>query len=237
MRQSGKGNIMEEHGLKVYTLHTDEFSKEAYFKECYSSLSAYRREKTDSYRFLADKKLSVGAGILLDKGLQEYGLREANVRIAYGENGKPYLPDYPQIHYNLAHSGKMALAAFAQTEVGCDIEEIKAASLKLARRFFCPNEYEYIAQFAGCKQDYAFYRIWTLKESFLKVTGMGMRLSLDAFEFTFSQEGKVSILQNHNQEQYEFIEYDFGVYHAAICVQKTRGSHSENFVQTNSLRE
>ena len=83
---------MEEKGLKVYTINTDEFSDEAYFKACYSQLSASRREKTDRYRFLADKKLSVGAGILLDKGLQEYGLRESGVKFAYGEKGKPYHP-------------------------------------------------------------------------------------------------------------------------------------------------
>lgn len=220
---------MEEKGLKLYTINTDAFSNEAYFKECYDCLSAYRREKTDGYRFLSDKKLSVGAGILLDRGLREYGLREPEVRFAYGENGKPYLADYPHIHFNLAHSGNMALAAFADTEVGCDIEEIKTASLKLAKRFFCPGEYAYIDKFAGREQDYAFYRIWTLKESFLKATGMGMRLPLDAFEFAFTRDGAVTICQNYNQEQYKFLQYDFGVYHAAICVQAKEESLEKNF--------
>lgn len=210
---------MEEEGLKLYTINTDEFSDEAYYKACYSSLSACRREKTDSYRFPADRKLSVGAGILLDRGLREYGLKESEVEFAYGENGKPYLPDYPQIYFNLAHSGTMALAAFADTEVGCDIEEIRTASLKLAKRFFCLSEYAYIDSFAGREQDYAFYRIWTLKESFLKVTGMGMRLPLDAFEFAFTKDGTVTIRQEYNKEKYKFLEYDFGVYHAAICIQ------------------
>ena len=220
---------MEEKGLKVYTINTDEFSDEAYFKACYGQLSASRREKTDRYRFLADKKLSVGAGILLDKGLQEYGLRESGVKFAYGENGKPYLPEYPQIHFNLAHSGTMALAAFADAEVGCDIEQIKTASLKLAKRFFCPSEYAYIDSFTGKEQAYAFYRIWTLKESFLKATGMGMRLPLDAFEFAFAQDGTVTIRQDHNQEKYKFLEYDFGIYHAALCIQAKEERREKKF--------
>ena len=219
---------MEEKELKVYTINTDEFSDEAYFKACYRQLAASRREKTDGYRFLADKKLSVGAGILLDKGLREYGLRESEVKFAYGENGKPYLPEYPQIHFNLAHSGTMALAVFADVEVGCDIEEVKTAGLKLAKRFFCPGEYAYIASFSGREQDYAFYRIWTLKESFLKATGMGMRLPLDVFEFSFTQDGIVTICQEHNQEKYKFLEYDFGVYHAAICIQVKEERREKN---------
>lgn len=215
-----EGYGMEGNGFYIYTINTEEFADEGYFRQCYNQLSASRREKADSYRFLADKKLSVGAGSLLDKGLRMHGLREAEVRIGYGDNGKPYLPDYPQIHFNLAHSGRMALAAFAETEVGCDIEEIKTASPKLAKRFFCPGEYAYIKGLEGESQDYAFYRLWTLKESFLKATGMGLRLPLDAFEFSFSQDGGVAIRQNYNQARYRFQEYDFGVYHAAICVQE-----------------
>lgn len=211
---------MDSKKLKLYTLDTAELSDEAYFKKCYGSLSASRQKKIDSYRFPADKKLSMGAGLLLDRGLAEYGLREAEVKIAQRENGKPYLPDYPQIHYNLSHSGSMALAVFAETEVGCDIEQIQAANLKLAKRFFCPQEYAYIAELEGECQDYAFYRVWTLKESFLKATGMGMKLQLDSFGFGMSEtEQGITVRQSYDRSKYEFAEYDFGRYHAAVCVQ------------------
>ena len=83
-----------------------------------------------------DKMLSLGAGILIDKGLETFGLREANVRIAEGTYGKPYFPDYPDIHFSVSHSEKMVLAVFADTEVGCDIEYMDSVDLKLAERFF-----------------------------------------------------------------------------------------------------
>lgn len=211
---------MDSKKMKLYTMDTEELSDEAYFKKCYESLSSGRQKKIDSYRFLADKKLSMGAGLLLDRGLAEYGLREAQVRIAQGENGKPYLPDYPEIHYNLSHSGNMALAVFAGTEIGCDIEQLQAANIKLAKRFFCPREYEQIAELEGERRDYAFCRFWTLKESFLKVTGMGMKLPLDSFEFRLPGEGQgISFHQSYDWHQYEFTEYDFGRCHAAVCVQ------------------
>lgn len=208
--------------FKLYTMDTEELSDAAYYEMCYNSLSTYRQEKIDRQRFMSDKKLSMGAGILMDRGLKEYGLREAQVKIEYGENGKPYLPDYPEIHYNLAHSGNMAIAVFAETEVGCDIEKSRTADLRLAKRFFCPGEYAYVAGLKGREQNHAFVRIWTLKESFLKVTGMGMKLPLNSFEFLFSKDNRGIILrQDYNNKSYGFFEYDFDDCHAAVCIQES----------------
>ena len=50
--------------------------------------------------------------------------------------------------YNLSHSGDYVLCSVStgqDTKVGCDIEEMKEPNLKIARRFFCPAEYEQIA--------------------------------------------------------------------------------------------
>ena len=215
---------MEDKGLKIYTMDTEELADTAFYQKCYSSLSDRRQEKADSYHFSADMKLSVGAGLLLDRGLNEYGLRESEVRIGLGENGKPYLLDYPEIHYNLAHSGNMVLAVFADTEVGCDIEQIKTADLKVAKRFFCADEYAYIASLEEEEQAGAFCRIWTLKESFLKATGMGMKLPLDSFAFQFSSESlEVTVRQHYDRNHYRFLEYDFGKYYAAICLKEIVG--------------
>ena len=108
---------MEDKGFKIYTIDTQAFSDEEYFRKCYASLSVRRRGKADQYRNPEDRKRSVAAGVLLDRGLREYGLCEAGVRIGQGENGKPYFMDYPDIHYNLSHSGSMALAVFAGGDV------------------------------------------------------------------------------------------------------------------------
>ena len=93
-----------------------------------------------------DKLLSLGAGILIDKGLKTFGLREADVRIAEGKYGKSYFPDYPDIHFSVSHSEKMVLAVFEDTEVGCDIEYVDSVDLQLAERFFCQSEYDLIME-------------------------------------------------------------------------------------------
>jgi len=205
-------------GFRLYTMNTEQLTDDACFQECYGKLSAYRRSKTDKLHFIKDKRLSLGAGILLDIGLREYGLREAEVKFGQKKNRKPFLPDHPRIHFNLSHSENMVLAVFAETEVGCDIEYTKEADLKIAKRFFCPEEYEFLARLEGEEQNSAFYQLWTLKESFIKAAGMGMELPLNSFGFYLS-DGSIKVRQSCDKLNYSFRQYSFGKYWAAVCVQ------------------
>lgn len=212
---------MKMENIKIYQLDVTQFEEPQNFRKHYEMLSMERREKIDAYRIENAKRLSLGAGVLLDEGLREYGLRERVVRIGKGENGKPYLEDYPDIYFNLSHSGNLVFAVFADTEVGCDVEEIDRMQEKIAKRFFCREEYEYLLQQDEEKQCGEFYRLWTLKESFMKVTGLGMKLPLDSFCFEFGE--RVEIQQQVDTRQYEFQELDLTdktgkKYKAAICV-------------------
>lgn len=202
--------------VKIYQMDVRELEDETVFQKYYEELSAARRKKVDRHRTVEGKRLSLGAGVLLDRGLQAYGLREKDVRIEQGENGKPYLKDYPEICFNLSHSRDMVLAAFAPTEVGCDIEFIGETNLKLAKRFFCPEEYEYLLNQPDKEaQRQEFYRLWTLKESFMKVTGLGMKLPLNAFCFELGEE--VHVRHQLDRREYIFSELQMEEYRAAVC--------------------
>ncbi len=180
--------------IKVFAMTTRQLEDPEAFERYYQERSKDRREKIDRIRMPQDKRLSLAAGILLDEGLRTYGLREAEVRVCKGEYGKPYFPDFPEIHFNLSHSGSIALAVFTDREAGCDIEYRKRTNEALARRFFCRKEADWMLAAPGEKEkEERFYRIWTLKESFLKATGQGLHLPLDSFCFMFrdckSEEG------------------------------------------------
>ena len=155
-----------------------------------------------------DKLLSLGAGILIDTGLKTFGLREADVRIAEGKYGKSYFPDYPDIHFSVSHSEKMVLAVFADTEVGCDIEYVDSVDLQLAERFFCQSEYEFIMEHKEQEREKAFYRMWTIKESFMKAVGSGMMLPMD--EFCIKIGRHIQVKQHYNNEAYETEDWTEG---------------------------
>lgn len=184
------------------------------------TLSPDRQEKIKKLRYEKDRLQALGAGLLLDFGLQTYGLRERDLSMAYGSNGKPYLRDYPDIHFNLSHSGSLVMAVFSDLEVGCDIERIQTAKMKLARRFFAEPELAGLeAQSSEEQKDALFYRIWTLKESYIKATGEGMRTALDSF----------TVYPEPSVKGYAFQEFPVPGYSAAIC-QKTTLIPSPNEV-------
>lgn len=94
------------------------------------------------------------------------------------EFGKPYLAEWPDIHFSISHSGGFWACAVSHAEVGLDLQEVKnAREEKLARRFFHPSEIAWLTEH-GFEE---FFRLWAYKESYVKFTGVGMRDGLDYF--------------------------------------------------------
>lgn len=85
---------------------------------------------------------------------REYGI-ETLPPFALGEKGKPYFPDYPEIHFNISHSHGAAVAAVHDKSIGIDIEKLRPAPKKLS---------------AGM-EDAVFFRQWTAKEATIKRCG------------------------------------------------------------------
>lgn len=112
----------------------------------------------------------------------------AQLEFVYGPHGKPRLAapnaDSP-LHFNLSHSGDLALVAVAaDRELGVDLERLRAdlAVLKLARRFFAPAEAAALARLAEDELIPAFCRMWVRKEALLKAFGEGISRNLARIE-------------------------------------------------------
>jgi len=203
----------------VYYSDTLVLNDDGVFQDAYAQMSGERRRKTDCFKFRKDKNLCLGAGLLLDYGLRAYGLREAEMHYGLLSHGKPYFTEEPTIHFNISHSGTKVMVAFADCEIGCDIEIIADADLKIAERFFCGSEYAAIMEKRTPQaQNEIFYRLWTLKESFLKATGLGMSLPLSAFEIALCDE-KLRVKHTVNEKTYYCREFDIiPGYKSALCV-------------------
>ncbi len=101
--------------------------------------------------------------------------RPEEVSFDYTTNGKPVLPG-SELHFNLSHSGEYGILAVAKgRKVGIDLEYIRPVSvLSIAKRYFMPDEYGYLASLADAEQLKAFYRLWTCKEAFVKAHGLAL---------------------------------------------------------------
>ena len=154
------------------------------FDELYGKVSADRRKKIDALRFDKDRRLSLGAELILHETLHRYGYDPAReIKIMRGENGKPYLAGEGGIYFNLSHSGEYVMCAVSDRDIGCDIQKFTDTDYRIAERFFISREYDDIAgrETQEQRRD-MFYRYWTIKESFLKATGKGISVPLDSFE-------------------------------------------------------
>ena len=120
-----------------------------------------------------DRKLSLAAFLLLMEGLEkEYGISEPPV-LAFGPHGKPFLRDYPGIHFNLSHCARAVLCVIGDAPVGCDVEAVVSPlDMDLVQHCCSPEEQAVIL--ASARPEVAFYTLWTRKEAFLKWTGKGL---------------------------------------------------------------
>ena len=136
-----------------------------------SILPTERQERIKRYRIQIDKKLSaVSYMILLYALAMDYGIKYPDISI--GTYGKPYLTHYPNIHFNISHCIKGCVCAVSDAPIGVDIQEIRPYSTDIAERVCSVNELKRIEK--ANDKAIEFTRIWTMKESYVKMTGEGI---------------------------------------------------------------
>lgn len=101
------------------------------------AVSKQRREKAERLKTPDAKALAVGAEMLLKKAVEQvYGIYEP-LEIKVGADGKPLLTDYPEIFFNLSHSGHYVVCGLGARPVGWTYKN-GAPEFKTGATFFCP---------------------------------------------------------------------------------------------------
>lgn len=87
--------------------------------------------------------------------------------------GKPFIPDSP-LHFNISHTKNAFVLGFSiRQEIGVDLElNVPGKDLHLLANYaFSPDE----RMILGSNSDErSFLKMWTLKEAYLKATGIGL---------------------------------------------------------------
>ncbi len=91
----------------------------------------------------------------------------------------------PAVCFNLSHTkGLAVVAASIGREIGVDAEWIgRPAPLEIAETHFAPEELTQIYDHMPKHRDETFFKLWTLKEAYMKATGKGIHLALNSFAF------------------------------------------------------
>lgn len=195
--------------MKLYIMDIKETEKNSILAErMFASLSGQRQEKMEKCRYDKDKMRSLCAGALLSLGVMEweekeqdfslqkiepkkvnwemlsafYETQKKDISCGYGKSGKPYFLHYPSIHFNLSHSGDYVVAAFDRQPVGIDIQEHRALKESMERHFLQEEELESLSLYREeGKREELLCRLWAIKESYVKLTGEGMKKPMKEF--------------------------------------------------------
>ena len=120
--------------------------------------------------------------ILADILKKDYKIEQCP-EILRDEMGKPYFADCA-LHFNVSHSGEYLAIAVSELPVGVDIQEPKNIKDGMFRKVVQTEE----AVVIGDDRQNDFLRLWTLKESFVKAEGKGLRISLKDYFFQKENE-------------------------------------------------
>ncbi len=163
-----------------------------------AQLSAISEEKRA--RIETAKRIETKAALLAGELLVRASLKASNglsdVKIAVDSHGKPYLPEHPALHFNLSHSENYAVCTVSDVPCGVDLEQISKPHeiVALANRFLSVKEHAAVLMSPNPNE--AFCRLWTLRESYVKMRGLGFEIGLSTLKCDFHR-GVCSISENN----------------------------------------
>ncbi len=183
------------------------------FARLLAAVSTAKRARLLRYRARPAAVASVTADLLARLAASEtLGLRHDRIAFAVTPSGKPYLAGQPDYHFNLSHSGPWVAAAEHPSAVGVDVEAVARRPIPVeafAQRFLSRVEAADLLALPAQERLVHFLDLWTLKESYVKALGDGLRVSLSSFTVRKAVDGAITLLRhNPRLPSYTFVQYD-----------------------------
>ena len=141
-------------------------------QQALGTISEQRRQQALKYKFEQGQRLCVAAYLLLKQALREQEGITDNPVFGYGPHGKPFIVGHPELHFSLSHCKEAAVCVLSRQPIGIDVESVGRYRDSVARYAMSDAELQQIQQAANPEVE--FVRLWTMKESLLKLTGEGI---------------------------------------------------------------
>ena len=101
-----------------------------------------------------------------------FGIEIKMQEFTCNEYGKPYLSNYPDVHFNISHSGQYVACVVSDKPVGIDIQKISEYNPAVAKRVCTGQELKRIE--SSDDKSSEFIKLWSQKEAVLKMYGTGI---------------------------------------------------------------
>ncbi|MFI4963013.1 MAG: 4'-phosphopantetheinyl transferase family protein [Legionellales bacterium] len=162
-----------------------QFSLEHPLSQAEHLLNDEERARGNRFYFSHHKRRFVTARATLRIILARYlNTEPEDLDFTFNPQGKPEVINMQKLHFNLSHSGDLALLAVGKgIPMGVDIEHYSARPYEgIANTLFSDQEYKEFLQVPTALKPAVFFHVWSQKEAFIKACGLG--LSYPTKEFT-----------------------------------------------------
>lgn len=196
--------------MKIYSINITDVEKNL-FEQWFCNMSDERKDSVSQTQSSHKKKLRIAADMLCRKGISDFcNIAESEIKIELSPLGKPYAKNLP-VHFSISHSGDYALCAVSGSEIGVDIEKIRAVHPRAHEKFCTENESRYISG-----SENGFFKIWTLKEAYFKCIGTGLGADIKDVSFEINNS---EIICSEKGYEFSFFPIDEN-YICSVCKKK-----------------
>ena len=208
--------------ISVYNYKNVKKISQNKFNYMFNVLSDEERGRIKRFKYKKDRESRIISRFLLRKILSASLKTEASkIKLINDKYDKPVLiyPKIKNFHFNVSHSGEyIVMTVNKKGRVGIDIEKIKSIDLSVSESCFTKNEINYLYSKKG-EENKRFYKLWTLKESFVKAIGEGLSYPLKNFYFKFEKKLILHMVKE-KISRWKFKMYDIDKkYKMALCVE------------------
>jgi 4'-phosphopantetheinyl transferase len=176
-------------------------SEHSRFSSLQRLLSVEERERAGKFYFERDRQnWTIAHGILRILLARYLATDPHSLRFETNAYGKPLLASphsAAHLHFNLSHSGRLALYAFAfARQVGVDVEYMRSGIdyEELARYHFSRHEYAALQSLPAAQREEAFFLCWSRKEAYIKARGKGVSIPLKQFDVSLTPGEPTTLL-------------------------------------------
>jgi 4'-phosphopantetheinyl transferase len=190
----------------VWMLSTE--ASEAQVDRLAALLSEEERVRAERMRHAATRSGFVATRSALRSLLGRYmGGDPTRFRLQYSTRGKPALDTQHEagLHFSVAHSGGIALLAFARVEVGIDVERVRrlARAERVTERVFAGRTRALLESLPQAQRLDAFFAAWTQREALVKAVGGALLVTRDPLEFEWPRPPGLRVLRVPHDDGHE----------------------------------
>ncbi|XP_054709592.1 L-aminoadipate-semialdehyde dehydrogenase-phosphopantetheinyl transferase-like [Uloborus diversus] len=166
------------------------------WKYCLQCVPEHEVTRCNRFVYAEDCKSSLIGQLLMRKAVNiSTGIEYDKITFSRTQSGKPFLvgENQEKVDFNLSHNGDFCvLAAEKHFNVGVDVMKTELRGKRPIEDFFITmqkqfsaSEWSYIMS-AGLQKEQLerFFRLWCLKESYVKAKGTGITVDLQTLSFS-----------------------------------------------------